>query len=253
MKIKAILIDDEKMARTLLSGLLERYCPEIELVEQCSDLPSGVKAIIKHKPNLVFLDIEMPGHSGLELLDFFDEQTTNFSIIFTTAYNQYAIKAFKLSAVDYLLKPIDPKELQQSIELYKKQQNQIDYSILKSNLAKPVSNQKLAVHSIQSTKYIELKNLLFCKADGAYTEIYLKEGHHITSSKGLKHYEDLLKDNPQFIRCQKSYIINLHFVTEHIKSDGGFVMVNNIHKIPIAADKLSEITKKLIDLSSILA
>ncbi len=106
---KAIIIDDEKMARTLLEGMLYEYHKDVEVVDSCKDLPTGVKSIRKHKPDLVFLDIEMPGHSGLELLDFFDEQEVNFSIIFLTAYNQYAINALRLSAVDYLVKPVDVK------------------------------------------------------------------------------------------------------------------------------------------------
>lgn len=253
MKIKAILIDDEKMARTLLSGLIKRYCPDIELLDQCPDLPSGVKAIIKHKPDIVFLDIEMPGHSGLELLDFFDEQNATFSIIFTTAYNQYAIKAFKLSAIDYLLKPIEPQELENAIELYKKQKTKIDYSVLKNNLTSASSNQKIAIHSLQSTKFMDLKNLLYCKADGSYTEFYFLDEQQITSSKGLKHYEDILKEHSQFVRCQKSFIINALYVTEHIKSDGGYVILHNIHKIPVAADKIQELNRKISELSGVVS
>ena len=104
--IRAIIIDDETQARKLLSTLIAHYCSQIVIVEECADLPNGVKAIRKHKPDLIFLDLEMPGHSGLELLEFFDEKDIQFGIIFTTAYNEYAVKAFKLSEVDYLLKPI---------------------------------------------------------------------------------------------------------------------------------------------------
>ena len=114
MIYKAIVIDDEKRARTLLKGMIDELSLGVQVVELCEDLPDGVKAIRKHKPDLIFLDIEMPGHSGLELLDFFDEQEINFSIIFTTAYNQYAVQAFKLSAIDYLLKPIAVNELEDS-------------------------------------------------------------------------------------------------------------------------------------------
>jgi len=109
--MKAIIIDDEKRARVSLQLLMEEYCPEVTLVAECENLPEGVKAIHKHKPDLVLLDIEMPGHSGLELLDFFNENEITFAIIFTTAYNEFAIQAFKLSALDYLLKPIIPEEL----------------------------------------------------------------------------------------------------------------------------------------------
>lgn len=252
-KIKAIIIDDEKMARKLLNGLLERYCLDIEVVEQCADLPSGVKAITKHKPDLVFLDIEMPGHSGLELLDFFDENSITFRIIFTTAYSQYAIQAFKLSAVDYLLKPIESEDLIVAVEQFKKQTQKANYSILQSNLSAHKDNQKLAVHSMQSTKFIDLSELLFCKADCAYTDFYLKDGQKFKASKGLKYYEDLLQDNPVFERCHKSYLINLKHVTEHIKSEGGSLVIRNGHTIPIASDRSTYIIKKLKEFASLLS
>ena len=117
--MKAIIIDDEKRARVSLNLLIQEYCPNVEIVAECENLPEGVKAIRKFNPDLVLLDIEMPGHSGLELLDFFDENDINFSIIFTTAYNEYALQAFKFSAIDYLLKPITEEDLSKSIEKYK--------------------------------------------------------------------------------------------------------------------------------------
>ena len=252
-KIKAIIIDDEKMARKLLNGLLERYCLDIEVVEQCADLPSCVKAITKYKPDLVFLDIEMPGHSGLELLDFFDKNSITFRIIFTTAYSQYAIQAFKLSAIDYLLKPIESEDLIVAVEQFKKQTQKANYSILQSNLSAHKDNQKLAVHSMQSTKFIELKDLLFCKADCAYTDFYMLDGHKFKASKGLKYYEDLLSDNKNFQRCHKSYIVNLTHVSEHVKTDGGHLVVNREHNVPIASDRSQYILHKLKEFSSIIS
>ena len=115
-----IIIDDESMARKLLHAMLQSYCPELEVVAECADLPSGVKAIKKFGPKLVFLDIEMPGYSGLELLDFFDEDELTFDVIFITAYNEYAIRAFKVNSVDYLLKPIDKNDLINALEKFRK-------------------------------------------------------------------------------------------------------------------------------------
>lgn len=253
MSIKAIVIDDEKMARTLLSGLIERHCPEVEVLELCQDLPSGVKAINKHKPDLVFLDIEMPGHSGLELMDFFDENSVGFRIIFTTAYSQYAIQAFKLSAVDYLLKPIEADDLKKAVEQFTKQNQKIDFQVLKSNLTANAASQKIAVASIHSTKYVELKDLLFCKADGAYTYLFLKDGQKITASKGLKYYEDLLSHNDAFQRCHKSFLVNLSYVTEHVKSEGGHLVVDHQHNIPMASERAAFVLKKLKERASILS
>src|SRR5688572_5125066 len=113
-----VIIDDENKARVLLRAMLERYAPDLNILADCNDLPTGVKAIKKLKPDLVFLDIEMPGYSGLELLDFFDEEELNFDVIFTTAYNEYAVQAFRFSAIDYLLKPLQPQQLQDAVERF---------------------------------------------------------------------------------------------------------------------------------------
>jgi two-component system, LytTR family, response regulator len=252
--MNAIIIDDEKMARVLLEGMIKRYCPEVNVVELCPDLPSGVKAIIKHKPDIVFLDIEMPGHSGLELLDFFDENSINFSIIFTTAYNQYAIQAFKLSAVDYLLKPIDPEDIQRALELYKKRQGQqhLPLQALKENMQVPAAQQKIAINATNSTKYITIGEIAYMKADGSYTEITLQSGEKITTSKGLKYYEEILLSRTEFIRCQKSYLVNLHMVTEYVRSDGGQLVLGNMGKIPVSNEKTAEVVKRLSQANHIL-
>ncbi len=254
MKTKAIIVDDEKMARMLLKGMVNEYLPDVEVVSECPDLPTAVKAIIKYQPELVFLDIEMPGHSGLELLDFFDDNAVNFSIIFTTAYNQYAIQAFKLSAIDYLLKPIDPKDLIQSYELFQKNRtSKIDYQEIRNNFKADNSNtQKLAVSSLGSVKYIPLDQIVFIQADGSYSNIFLENGQKVTASKGLKFFEDALLNHNMFMRCQKSNIINLTKVTELIRSDGGSVVLNNTHNVSISVDKLNELNQRLKEVSNIL-
>jgi two-component system LytT family response regulator len=253
MGIKAILVDDEKMARVLLRGMLQEFCVDVEIVEECHDLPSAVKAIVKHQPELVFLDIEMPGHNGLELLDFFDEKKVNFSIIFTTAYNQYAIQAFKLSAIDYLLKPIDPNELKNAVARFTELSAlKPNYKELQNNFFNSKQEQKIAISTVNSIKYIDVKSILVLEADGSYTNIYLDSGQKITTSKGLKYYEDLLIHHENFMRCQKSYIVNLQKTTEYIKSEGGYVMINDIHKIPVSAEKTQELSSRLNDIIRII-
>lgn len=241
---KALIIDDEKMARTLLEGMLTEYHTDICVVESCKDLPSGVKAIRKHKPDLVFLDIEMPGHSGLELLDFFDEQEVTFEIIFVTAYNQYAIHALRLSAVDYLLKPVDVKELAEAINRFKTHGLTENYQVLKQNLASPLAS-KIAIHTVGSIKFIDLNDIVFFKADGAYSQITLKNKQNLTTSKGLKHYEDILSNMNQFFRCHKSYIINTNYVVEYIKSDGGSLLMEGDYQVGLSSDKSEELLKRM--------
>lgn len=239
---KVIIIDDEEMARTLLEGMLAEYCTNVTVVDLCKDLPSGVKSIRKNKPDIVFLDIEMPGHSGLELLDFFDENEVDFSIIFVTAYNRYAIQAFKLSAVDYLLKPIESQDLIDAIALFEKQKGQKRYKVLKENLSSSV--KKIGLNNVSSISFVELDTILFFQADGSYTKVFLKDGKTIVTSKSLKHFENVLTGNSDFYRCHKSYIVNINYISEYIKSDGGSLKIGS-HEIGISSDKVSVLLEKL--------
>ncbi|MCB9257679.1 MAG: response regulator transcription factor [Chitinophagales bacterium] len=244
MKIKSIIIDDEAKARQLLNAMLEEYCQDVEVLASCENLPESIKAIKKHQPDLVFLDIEMPGHNGLEILDFFNEEEVNFSIIFTTAYNQFAIQAFKLSAVDYLLKPIEGDALEQSVKRFSNVKQKQNYSYLKE-LVQSKQLKKMSVATSQSIKFIDLSDILFLKGEGAYTHFHLKNGTELLSSKNLKQYEIMLKENSDFFRCHKSYIINLSYVSDIIKSDGNFVMINERYKVGLSSEKVSELIKIL--------
>jgi two-component system LytT family response regulator len=235
-KIKAIIIDDELRARTLLKNIVQETCPGVEVVDSCEDLPNAVKAIRKQKPDLVFLDIEMPGHSGLELLDFFNEDEITFSIIFTTAYQQYALNAIKVNAFDYLLKPIEPEELLKAIERFKKkfekeQQKEVDISLTANKIAVPISN---------GVKFLDTNSIIYLKADNTYTEVFLDSGEKIIVSRTLKNFEEALSSNANFFRCNKSYIINYAFVNEYVKSDGGYLVMHNSATIPIASDRVAE-------------
>ncbi|MCC6701401.1 MAG: response regulator transcription factor [Fluviicola sp.] len=244
--MKAIIIDDEPMARQLLNGILQQHCPQVEVVDLCPNLPEGVKSIHKNQPDLVFLDIEMPGHSGLELLDFFNDADVNFSIIFTTAYNQYAIKAFKLSAIDYILKPLDAESIIDAVNRFEANRNKgMDFSILKENLSSGSQSKKLAIHTVSSILFLELKEICFLKADGAYTQIHSKDGNKIISSRSLKYFEQTLSDHPNFIRCHKSFIVNVDEITEYVKTDGGSLLVNGKHEVAVSSDKWQEVLEKI--------
>ncbi len=243
MEISAIIIDDEVRARVSLQLLLEEYCPNIKILEQCETLAEGIKAINKFKPNIVFLDIEMPAHSGLELFDFFNEEEIDFSVIFTTAYSQYAIKAFKFSAIDYLLKPIHPEELVEAVKRFEKTKSQ-NIKILKENLDQNKLN-KIAVPTGNSILFLETDQILYVKGEGSYCEIVLVNGEKIICSRYLKNFEDILSNYSNFLRVQKSYIANLNYVSVYNKSDGGNLEFNNKTCIPISLDKVDLIMEKI--------
>lgn len=243
MKIKAIIIDDEVRARVALQLLIEEYCPNIEILEQCETLAEGIRAIHKHSPNLVFLDIEMPGHSGLELFDFFHEEDINFSIIFTTAYSQYAIKAFKFSAIDYILKPINPEELVEAVKRFQKIKSE-NIKVLKDNLNQNKLN-KIAVPTGNSIVFLKTNQILYVKGEGSYCEIVLLNGEKMICSRYLKNFEDILSSYTNFLRVHKSYIANLNYVNIYNKSDGGNLEFNNKTCIPISIDKVDLIMEKI--------
>lgn len=245
-EFKAIIIDDEQRARSLLSGMVGEYAHDIDIIAETEDLPNGVKAIRKHKPDLVFLDIEMPGHSGLELLDFFNEDEVDFDIIFTTAYSNYAIQAFKLSAIDYLLKPIEEKELTDAIERFRKKNKNrnrgLDYAVLRENL-KRESGSKIAVPSGNSIKFIEPESICFLKAEGSYTEINFTDGNKLIVSRTLKNFEDIFNGNSPFLRCHKSFIVNVNCIKEYVKSDGGYLLMHGSQHVSVSPDRIDDILR----------
>jgi two-component system LytT family response regulator len=243
--MKAIIIDDEKRARVSLALLLQEYCPQISVVAECENLPEGVKAIRKFQPDLVLLDIEMPGHSGLELLDFFDENDVNFSIIFTTAYNEYALQAFKFSAVDYLLKPINPEQLTEAIARLEKQKQKVEnYKLLKETINQD-SLTKIAVPSGNTLIFIDTTKISHIKGEGAYSEVFCNNGTKHLVSRNLKNFEDILCLDSRFMRVHKSYIVNFEKVVAYNKSDGGSLELENGIHIPVSQDKAQIILDRI--------
>ena len=224
-----------------MSLLIEEYYPQLKIIDECENLPQGVKSIRKHKPDLVFLDIEMPGHSGLELLEFFDENEVNFDIIFTTAYNEYAIKAFKFSAIDYLLKPVSADELVNALKRFEKQKqkfNQANYNVLAENMRQE-SLAKIAVPSGNSFFFIETANIMYVKGDGAYAEIFCRDNSKHLISRNLKNFEDVLCADKRFKRIHKSYIVNMDDCVSFTKSDGGSLLLKNGFSIPVSSEKVN--------------
>lgn len=243
--MKAIIIDDEKQARVSLTLLLAEYCDSVEIVAEAANLSEGVKAIRKHKPDLVLLDIEMPGHSGLELLDFFEESEVDFAIIFTTAYNEYALQAFKFSAIDYLLKPINPDLLCEAITRLEKQKQKFEnFKLLKENIKRETLT-KIAVPSGTSLVFIDTTKISYIKGEGSYSEVFCTNGIKNLVSRNLKNFEEILCSDPRFIRVHKSYIVNVEQVVAFNKSDGGSLTLEDKSNIPVAADKTTLILEKI--------
>lgn len=248
MKYKAIIIDDEKHARAAIRGLIESNVQEIEILDEAKNLPDGVKLIHKLNPNLVFLDIEMPGYSGLEILEFFETEKVDFHIVFTTAYSKYALNAFELSAVDYLVKPIQLEHIQRVINKLGRIEN-LKYKTLKENLNK--DNDKKAskiILNTGSTQFvISVNDIIYIKADGSYSNVHLKNGEKHCISKRIAEFE-VLEDLGYFLRIHRSHIINLNYVEKIIKNDGGSVVLSNGEEFSINKDKKTQLEKLLVHL-----
>lgn len=243
-----IIIDDENKARLLLRNMLHDIAPEITVLDECDDLPNGIKAIKKQKPDIVFLDIEMPGFSGLSILDFFEDDEINFKIVFTTGYSEYAIQAFKLSATDYLLKPINPEMLQNTLNLIQKKNDKeklVKYKALQENLHNSDSGDKcIIVNQSGMTKFVKVRDIMMLEAEGSYCKIFLNNNEKLTTSKNLKYFEEKLIDFPVFFRCHKSNIINLKCVNAFNRSEGEVLLNNNLRAL-ISSDKMDLFLSKM--------
>jgi two-component system LytT family response regulator len=243
--IKAIIIDDEERARTTLSSLLKDYCKNVEIIESCSNVPEGVLAINKLRPQLVFLDIEMPEFNGFELLSFFRE--VDFEIIFVTAYNEYALKAFEVSAVDYVLKPVDIDKLQAAVEKAETRLNTFDMQnrleVLKESFKNEQFN-KIALPVADGLWFVDTTDIVYLEADGAYTEVWLRNGSKILVSKKIKFFEDVLDKRPNFFRSHRSYLVNINFIKKYNKSDNALTLDNG-KTVVISRDRKSEFENQL--------
>jgi len=246
--MKALIIDDEHKARKLLSTLLTTNCPEIDHILDAENLLDGVALIREHKPKIVFLDIEMPTHSGLEIGNFFEGEDLDFKIIFITAYNQYAVEAFKLSAVDYLLKPVDTIELKGAVEkaldaIHKGDFNQSIDKLKKS--FQDLTRRKLALEVPRGILFIDHDDVLYFEADGMYTRVFLEGNAQELIAKPLKFFVEQLNGVSSFYKPHRSYLININNVSEFNKKDGGYLVMKNQKKVSISRDNKEAFFKVL--------
>jgi len=238
-----LIIEDEPKARNLIRSILEESCSFVEVIHEAGDLQSGVELIKQHAPQLVFLDIEMPGQQGIEIFSYFKENEINFEIVFTTAYDQYALRAFEMNAVDYMLKPLRPKKL---IEVTEKvhqsfQRNTINHKLeelresLQSNTFK-----KIGLPMNDGILFLSLDDIVHMEADGMYTKFYTKSNGDKIVSKPLKFFEHILQSKAGFYRPHRSHIFNINYLKQYVRKDGNYVVLENDHVIPIARDKRDE-------------
>ena len=245
--LRAVIIDDEAKARRILESFLTDYCKQVQIVGMAEDVMQGVKMIQKEKPDVVFLDIEMPGYNGFQLLEFFDE--IDFEIVFVTAYSEFALKAFQVSAIDYLLKPLQIEQLKKAVEKIEKIKgaslsNQ-RLNVLKENL-QANKIKKIVVPVGTGSLFIDVNDITHLKAEGSYVNIYLKDSNKILVSKNIKDYEDVLTTQEGFFRIHRSYLINVKFITTANLSNNEIVMQNQV-TVCIARERKQEFNQFIIN------
>jgi two-component system LytT family response regulator len=240
--MRCILIDDERHCLENLELLVTRYCPELEIIAACQGGQAGLKAIQDHAPDLVFLDIAMPGMDGFQLLSSLD--THPFQLIFTTAFNEYAIDAFKVHAIDYLLKPVDRGELIAAVEratemaeLSKVRQAGDRLNDLLQRVSKESHKGQISIPTAEGLEIIQTSGILYCLGEGNYTTLYLENGNTRIVSKNLKFLEEKLSGNPHFFRVHHSAIIQLGKVREYVRGKGGYVVMTDNRSIRVSRQR----------------
>jgi two-component system LytT family response regulator len=244
--ISAIVIDDESKGRLALREKLSAYCPQITVLAEATNGQEALILIQQHKPQLIFLDIEMPRMNGFEMLNELPEK--NFHIIFTTAYDQYAIKAIKYAAFDYLLKPIDIEELRTAISKIDTRENsetKKQVELLSQNMQQPKKQlSKLAIPTLDGLLFYNISDIIHLEANSNYTNIYLINKIKITASKTLKEFEELLPEDI-FFRTHHSHLINLNYIKRYIKGDGGQIELQNGSVVDVSRRKKEEFLKAI--------
>lgn len=237
--IKALIIDDELNARESIMHLCQLSFKEVEIVGQADGVATGIEAINTWQPDLVFLDIQLEDGSGFDILEQLSE--INFQLIFITAFNEYAIRAFKFAAIDYLMKPINPQEfvsaVKQVITSQEKEGMQAKYNAFISHIKESLAeHKKIILKTAESIHLIKVNDIIRCEADKGYTEFFLRSGKKILVSKGLKDFDEMLSDFG-FIRTHQSHLINLDYISSFEKSDGGYILMTDKSTVPVSSRK----------------
>lgn len=245
MKIKSIIVDDEKHGRENLSGILRQYCPDVDLLGDADSVDTAVLLIQKYNPDLVFLDIEMPKANGFQLLEHFKD--FRFEVIFVTAYDNFAIKAIRFSAADYILKPININILQVAVDkvtirIQQKQEN-LRLKQLVYNISQP-GNPRIGLPTADRIEFVEVHKIIRCQGEGNYTHIYFEGNRHLLVAKTLVEFEDLLHEF-SFIRVHKTHLVNLKYVVTYLKTGGGILRLSSGETVAVSRRRKEEVQRML--------
>ena len=240
--IRCVLIDDESNSLEMMEWLLKTYCPQVQIDAMCNAAAKGIEAINKYKPDVVFLDIEMPHMNGFDMLERFDK--LSFDVVFCTAYDQFAIKAFKYSALNYLLKPVDPEDLKETIRRLEEKKTtpsmeQVELLLANIKQASRSGTQRIALTTGDGMIFVPTQDILYCTAESNYTSVVLVDGKKILVSKVLKDIDETLSGS-DFFRVHNSYLINLNHIKKYVRGEGGYIIMDDGANISISRSKRQE-------------
>ena len=225
-----LIIEDEVNARQLLEGVIKDFCPEVDEVLQAKNLLDGIKIIRAEHPDIVFLDVEMPQYSGLQLMDFMDESEMDFALIFITAYSEYAIEAFNLNAISYLLKPVNPAEVRKAVQkaIKLKEKDNMQQQLLKlKEILQPSSLRKISLPVDKGILFVEFDDIIMIEADRMYCKVLTKSHGELLISRPLKYFAESLQTAQEFYQSHRSFLINLKHVKQYLKHDNAILMIND--------------------------
>jgi len=240
--IKAFIIDDVEKARSALKSDIKTYCPTVQVIGEADGVETGLQLIKNTTPDVIFLDIRMSDGSGFDLIAKLRQQSSiPFQIIFTTAYDEYAIKAFKFSAIDYLLKPVDHEDLIQAVQKIKTTDLQSSLKenmelLLESMKSIKTSNKRIALNSIDKIQVVNVDDIIQCESQKNYTLFYLTNKKQVLVTRTLKEFEDMLEGD-NFLRVHHSHLINVKHLKEYVKTDGGYAMMSDGSQVPVSVRK----------------
>ncbi|MBX2921798.1 MAG: response regulator transcription factor [Chitinophagaceae bacterium] len=249
--INAVIIDDERNNIDNLEGLLKRYCPQVRITGVAVNAADGAALIKRLDPQLIFLDIQMPGKNGFDMLK--DLQDHHFEAILVTAYDQYGINAIKFSAIDYLLKPLNIEELKSAVQKAEKRIKEKMQNHELKNLLQLIKNReeksthKLALPTLKETRFVSPADIIRCESSNAYTSFYISTGEKIVVSKPIYEYDELLSDFG-FIRCHQSHLVNKEYIKSWVKGDGGYLVMQTGGEIPVSKSKREMVANVLMHL-----
>lgn len=240
--IKCVLVDDETNALEMMEWLLKTYCPQVEIVAMCNTAEKGIEAIVALKPDVVFLDIEMPRMNGFDMLE--RVKNLSFEVVFCTAYDQFAIKAFKYAALHYLLKPVDPEDLKATIRRVEEKRalpSREQFTLLLQHINRPQKStpSRIALTTGDGLIFVATGDIIYCKAESNYTNVVLTGGRKIMVSRVLKELDETLSGT-DFYRVHSSFLINISHIKKFVRGEGGYIVMDNDDNITLSRSRRQE-------------